>query len=82
MNIIKVKDININSEKNILTVLFTNGVTKTIDFKEKFKDGKYIELIDKDLFTKAKVDVGGYGVSWSDDIDISEYELWNTGNKI
>ena len=25
----------------------------------------------------AKVDAGGYGISWNDDIDISEYELWN-----
>ena len=28
------------------------------------------------------MDNGGYGVSWNDDIDISEYELWNMGKII
>ena len=40
---------------------------------------KYLDLKNKVLFAQAKVDAGGYGVSWNDDIDISEYELWNIG---
>ena len=28
------------------------------------------------------VDEGGYGVSWSDDIDLSAEELWENGEKI
>jgi hypothetical protein len=23
--------------------------------------------------------LGGYGLAWNEDIDISEYELWNNG---
>jgi len=29
-----------------------------------------------------KVDAGGYGISWNDDIDLSEYELWTNGKPI
>ena len=28
------------------------------------------------------MDIGGYGVSWNEDIDISEYELWDSGKII
>lgn len=28
------------------------------------------------FFNAVHVDSGGYGISWSDDIDLSEYELW------
>ena len=31
------------------------------------------------LFNHVCVDGGGYGASWNDDIDISEYELWTNG---
>ena len=31
------------------------------------------------LFEQVKVDAGGYGISWNDDIDLSCNELWNNG---
>ncbi len=31
------------------------------------------------LFKCVKVDAGGYGVSWNDEIDLSESELWLNG---
>jgi len=34
------------------------------------------------VFKAVRVDPGGYGISWSDDIDISEYELWTNGESI
>jgi len=40
------------------------------------------DLKNKTLFEQAEVDIGGYGVSWNDDIDISEYELWSIGKII
>lgn len=33
------------------------------------------------FFKSVKVDSGGYGVSWNDDIDLSEYELWVNGKE-
>ena len=31
------------------------------------------------LFRQAAVDVGGYGVSWNDDIDLDSSEIWENG---
>ena len=31
------------------------------------------------LFEQVKVDDGGYGVSWNDEIDLSCDELWENG---
>ncbi|KOM89032.1 hypothetical protein ADT22_03400 [Clostridium botulinum] len=78
----KIKQIKINSQQYVLIVIFDNGITKEINFDEKLKDDFYADLRNRLLFEQAKVDAGGYGVSWNDDIDISEYELWNMGKTI
>lgn len=39
----------------------------------------FSNLKDKLLFSSVKVDVGGYGISWNDELDLSEYELWVKG---
>ena len=39
----------------------------------------YEPLNDLTLFNSVVVDSGGYGVSWNDDIDMSEHELWTNG---
>ena len=31
------------------------------------------------LFHRVKVDIGGYGISWNDEIDLSCDELWDNG---
>jgi hypothetical protein len=36
-------------------------------------------LSDPGLFRAVRVDPGGYGISWNDHIDLSEYELWTNG---
>ncbi|MFL0163622.1 DUF2442 domain-containing protein [Candidatus Clostridium helianthi] len=82
MNDPKIKKIKIDSQQYILIVLFDNGILKEIDFKEKLQDDFYSDLKNKMLFEQAQVDIGGYGVSWNEDIDISEYELWNIGKVI
>ncbi|NUQ42722.1 MAG: DUF2442 domain-containing protein [Calditrichaceae bacterium] len=41
------------------------------------------QLLKQEAFFKAvKVDPGGYGVSWDDERDLSEYELWTNGVEI
>ncbi|MBE6088958.1 MAG: DUF2442 domain-containing protein [Clostridium beijerinckii] len=82
MNNPKIKKIKIDSQQYILIVLFDNGILKEIDFKEKLQDDFYSDLKNKMLFEQAQVDIGGYGVSWNEEIDISEYELWNIGKVI
>ena len=78
----KIKEIKIDSQQYVLIVLFDNGAIKEIDFKQKLQDDFYSDLKNKILFEQARVDSGGYGVSWNEDIDISEYELWNIGKII
>lgn len=64
--------------KNLeLKIEFISGEIKYYDVKiliEKYKQFK--ELLKEELFNKLKVDEGGYGISWNENIDISCNELW------
>ena len=63
-----------------LLIEFENGVEKIYDVKQLFdKFEIYKELGNEDLFNSVKVDCGGYAISWNDEIDISEVELWENG---
>ena len=37
---------------------------------------KNLNILDTSKFNKVKVDEGGYGISWNENIDISCNELW------
>jgi hypothetical protein len=39
-------------------------------------------LKDEAFFKAVRVDSGGYGIVWSDDVDLSEYELWVNGKEM
>ena len=76
----KIKDVK-PLEKYKLLVTFQNGEIKEYDVKPLFdkwvvfKDLIYIN----GLFQQVKVDDGGYGISWNDDIDLSCDELYYNG---
>ena len=64
----------------ILLVTFENGVKKKYDVKQLFdKFPQFLSLENAIQFKNVKVDVGGCGVSWNDDLDISAEELWENG---
>ena len=66
-----------------LLIEFTNDVKKEYDMNNLINTEKmYTPLKDINLFNSVVVDGGGYGVSWNDDIDMSEYELWNNSVEI
>ena len=66
-----------------IIVLFENGIKKEYDLRKLIKENKnFSQLKDQLLFSTAKVDPGGYGISWNDEIDLSEYELWKNGKKV
>ena len=67
-----------------LTVIFENNVTKQYDVKPLFeKIGVFKTLTHmKGLFEQVKVDIGGYSISWNDEIDLSCNEVWNNGKLI
>ena len=65
-----------------LKIKFENAVSKIYDVSVLFdKYPCFIRLkYDPDLFNSVKIDAGGYGVIWDDDLDISSNELWQNGN--
>ncbi len=64
-----------------LSVQFSEGVTKICDVKPLFeKIPCFVELKNNlDEFYSVYVDVGGHGIVWNDDLDLSCDELWANG---
>ena len=66
----------------ILYVTFENDVKKYYDLKllfDKWQDFK--ELQNNKIFSNVKVDNGGYGISWNEELDLSCNELWENGKE-
>jgi hypothetical protein len=69
-------------ENKKLLVKFVNGVEKIYDCNPLLRMEMF-EVLKNDAFFKAvKVDSGGYGISWNEDADLSEYELWTNGVEV
>ncbi len=62
-----------------LLVRFENGVEKTYDCRALLARPEFHLLKVPAFFGAVRVDPGGYGISWNDDLDLSEYELWTNG---
>jgi hypothetical protein len=67
-----------------LSIQFSEGVTKIYDVKPLFeKIPLFAELKDDQAeFACVSVDVGGYGIVWNDDLDLSCDELWENGVQV
>mgnify|MGYP000859953519 FL=1 len=78
----KVKDVSALADLK-LSVQFTNGTTKIYDvfpLMQRFSAFRILE--DETLFRDVKVDQGGYGIVWNDDLDLSCDELWENGAEV
>ncbi len=66
-----------------LLVWFGKGEIKHYDVRplEK-KRPPFSALQVEQLFNLVKIDAGGYGISWNDDIDLACNELWENGVSI
>jgi hypothetical protein len=64
-----------------LLLTFKNGEIKRYNVKPLFDKWKPFKALAETtgLFEQVKVDSGGYGVSWNDDIDLSCDELYENG---
>lgn len=63
-----------------LSVQFSEGCTKLYDVKPLFERiPAFKKLQDSHLFSEVSVDVGGHGIVWNDDLDLSCDELWENG---
>ena len=66
-----------------LSVQFAEGRTKIYDVSPLFqKWDVFNDLKDPELFSDVQVDIGGHGVIWNDDIDLSCEELWENGEEV
>lgn len=68
----------------ILYVQFCEGIIKEYDMTplfEKIPAFSYFKKNPEEFFS-ASVDVGGYGISWNDELDLSCDELWENGRTV
>lgn len=71
-------------ENFILLVLFTDGAKTEYDIKPLFEKWEVFNNLKNicGLFQQVKVDAGGFGISWNDEIDLASVELRLNGKKI
>ena len=64
-----------------LLVNFATGEKKQYNVKPLFDKWEPFKalVVTRGLFEQVKVDVGGYGISWNDTIDLSCNELYENG---
>ncbi|MBQ3414659.1 MAG: DUF2442 domain-containing protein [Clostridia bacterium] len=76
----KVKSVKAIS-KYVLKVTFQNNIIKYYDVSILFNKWKAFENLKEieGLFEMVKVDQGGYGIIWNDEIDLGCEELWKNG---
>lgn len=67
-----------------LSVQFAEGVTKIYDIKPLFAKWAAFRALKRapELFSGVEVDVGGYGIIWNDDLDLSCDELFENGETV
>lgn len=77
----KIKGVQPQDGKRLL-VTFDNGTRKIYDCKPLLTT-KIFEVLQEDgFFNSVQADPGGYGVSWSEEMDLSESELWEHGQLV
>lgn len=81
MNMPRVRSVTPLEDKH-LQVTFVNGVQKVYDCHSILNIDRFQLLRHEAFFKAVKVDPGGYGVSWDDEMDLSEYELWHNGVEV
>ena len=67
-----------------LSVQFSEGVTKLYDIKPLFERLPCFEELKNNIdeFYSVSVDIGGHGIVWNDNLDLSCDELWENGAEV
>ena len=76
----RIKNIYINDM--YIYTLFYNKIIKKYNVSLLLEKEYYKKLKNHSYLKTAKIDIGGYGISWDDDCDLSENELWTEGEII
>ena len=64
-----------------LLVTFSTGETRIYDCQPLLSEEVFRPLADEALFQQVRPDRHGYGVIWSEAIDLAESELWINGTR-
>jgi hypothetical protein len=65
-----------------LIVKFTNNELREYNISKLLDKPMFSLLKNPAFFRNFIIESGGYGLVWNDEIDISEYELWQNGISI
>ena len=70
-----------NYDEGLVNVI--SSIKKYYDLKLLFDKWQEFKILQDNikLFSNVKVDNGGYGISWNEEIDISCNELWENGKE-
>ena len=79
----KIKAVNALPEYR-LSVQFPEGVTKLYDVKPLFVKWEQFKALEEspELFASVEVDVGGHGIFWNDELDLSCDEIFENGRVV
>ena len=70
-------------EDKKLLVKFANGIEKIYNCKPLIEKFDAFQALENEVFFRqVKADSGGYGISWNDQLDLSEYELWTNAVEV
>ena len=67
-----------------VAVIFQNGVEKAYNMRNLYPIFPQFKVFESDvkLFAEVRVDVGGYGISWNDELDLDAEDIWEDGIEI
>ena len=66
-------------DDNTLMVKFANLEIKKYNISNLLDNPMFAMLSNPGFFRNFKIEPGGYALAWNEDIDLSEYELWQNG---
>ena len=66
-------------DDHTLLIGFDNQQARRYDIRPLLAKAAFAPLNNPELFRRVRVEPGGYAVAWNEEIDISEYELWQHG---
>jgi Protein of unknown function (DUF2442) len=66
-------------DETTLVIVFTNQEVKRYDIRRLLELPMFSLLRQPAFFKSFRIETGGYGLVWNEEIDISEHELWTNG---
>ncbi|MCT7953430.1 DUF2442 domain-containing protein [Ancylothrix sp. C2] len=66
-------------DNRTLVVKFSNDEFRKYDISKLLEKPLFAKLHNPVVFKNFRIEEGGYGLVWDEDVDISEYELWQNG---